>query len=219
MRFFNAITIIAYIDKFFTVHNPLRITGGTARGLRLTGPKSSRGGAIRPTSDRVREALFNILGDRIKGAVVLDLFAGTGALGLEALSRGANYVIFVDQSAESIELVRQNLLSCFKRPAASILRANLNKNSTFSKITENSSGRSSFNLVFLDPPYEKKLAMLSLIMLQKAELLAPGAHIVVEERWHEQLPPTIGKLRLKTNRRYGETGIWIYEHSDPLQQS
>ena len=88
----------------------MRITGGSARGRKLAAPKSD---LIRPTCDRVREALFNILGERIKGARVLDLFAGTGAVGAEALSRGAAFALFVDHSLDAGRLIEANLRTCF----------------------------------------------------------------------------------------------------------
>ena len=195
----------------------MRITGGTVRGRKLAGPKAGRAtSTIRPTSDRVREALFSILHDRLQNALVLDLFAGTGVLGLEALSRGAHHAVFVDQSTESIELIRQNLLHCFPQPAATILGADLNRHSSFSRLRSCLTERTTFDLIFLDPPYEKKLAMLTLIMIEKADILAPEARVIAEERWHEQLPRVIGRLHLETSRRYGETGIWIYKYVDPL---
>ena len=102
----------------------MRITGGSARGRRLAAPGSGRD-VIRPTCDRVREALFNLLGPRPAGSRVLDLFAGTGALGIEALSRGAVFALFVDRSLTAGRLIETNLRACLAHPAAAFVRLNL----------------------------------------------------------------------------------------------
>ncbi|MDH4319582.1 MAG: RsmD family RNA methyltransferase, partial [Desulfobulbaceae bacterium] len=112
----------------------MRITGGEIRGRKLSGPKESESHFLRPTSDRVREAIFNILGSEVEGRVVLDLFSGTGSLGLEALSRGAAQALFVDQSPSSLTLIKLNLEACFPALRAGILRANLGFPSGFHKI-------------------------------------------------------------------------------------
>ena len=104
---------------------PLRITGGTALNRKLKTPGQRKREVIRPTSDRVREALFNMLGDRVSGARILDLFSGTGSLGIEALSRGAAYAVFVDQHALSLDLIRTNLHTCFKHADVEIIRLGL----------------------------------------------------------------------------------------------
>ncbi len=188
----------------------MRITGGTARSRKLTCPGSSRNNAIRPTTDRVREALFSILNEYVAGAAVLDLFAGTGALGLEALSRGAACAVFVDRSPGALELIRMNLHLCFEQPPATVMRLDLDKNSAFQALGNKFSGNHPFDIIFLDPPYEKKLAEKTLLMVEKTGLAAAGGRIIAEERWSEELPETIGRLRLWKKRRYGETGIRIY---------
>jgi 16S rRNA (guanine966-N2)-methyltransferase len=187
----------------------LRITGGTAKGRILRGPKGA-GATIRPTSDRVREALFSILGRRIIGARVLDLFAGTGSLGLEALSRGAAGTVFVDQSPGALELIRSNLHLCFPRIPAELFRIDLGKEAGYSSLARRLPPGSKFDLVFLDPPYEKKLAELALKMVDTTGLVAAGGALVAEERWKVVLPEHAGSLGLELHRRYGETGIWLY---------
>src|SRR5271165_7013114 len=153
----------------------MRIVGGRLGGRTLAGPKSQ---AIRPTSDRLRESLFNILahghGDPVTGARVLDLFAGTGALGLEAMSRGARFALFVDDGAEARALMRQNVEALglggvtriFRRDATRLGAAHPNQ---------------PFGLVFLDPPYGKGLAEASLASLRDGGWLLPGALVIVEE--------------------------------------
>jgi 16S rRNA (guanine966-N2)-methyltransferase len=193
----------------------LRITGGTALNRKLKTP-AARGGeeSIRPTSDRVRESLFAILGERVAHSRVLDLFAGTGALGIEALSRGAASAVFVDRHPRSLDLVRINLRSCFPAADAQLIRLNLAGESSYRTLRRRISGTRAFDIVFLDPPYEKKLAELALTMVEKAGLLAAGGLAVVEERSGTPLPAGIGALSLKEARKYGETGIWIYKAGD-----
>jgi len=187
----------------------VRITGGTARGCRLTGPKRNNH-SIRPTSDRVREAIFNILGDRITGATVLDLFAGTGSFGLEALSRGAKSVVFVDNAPAALEIIGHNLRSGFTQPAARIFQFDLTWDKSLQTLHRQLSEGYRFSLIFLDPPYEKKLAEKLLKMVQRSGLPADKAIIIAEERQNQNLPAEIEQLQLSDRRRYGETGLWFY---------
>jgi len=186
----------------------VRITGGSARGRKLPAPRS---GLIRPTCDRVREALFNILGQRIMGSRVLDLFAGTGAIGIEALSRGAAQVLFVDQSPEAGRLIEANLRACIPRPHAAFLPLNLATLSHLRPLHAALTPGNHFDLVFMDPPYQKNLAQGVLAMVEKADILAEGALVVVEEHRRVSLPETVASLSLIDHRRYGETGLWFYE--------
>jgi 16S rRNA (guanine966-N2)-methyltransferase len=188
----------------------LRITGGSARGRKLMPPKSGQVD-IRPTSDRVREALFNIIAQRTTGSVVLDLFAGTGALGIEALSRGADFVLFVDKSREAGRLIEANLRLCFQQPQAAFVRLDLALHTTGQVIPLALPPATRFDLVFMDPPYAQKLAEPLLTKIEKTALLAPGALVVVEEHRNAALPSTAGGLTLINQRRYGETGLWFYE--------
>jgi 16S rRNA (guanine966-N2)-methyltransferase len=186
----------------------LRITGGSARGRKLTAPRSD---SIRPTCDRVREALFNILGQRIVGSRVLDLFAGTGAIGIEALSRSAASVLFVDQSREAGRLIEANLRACIPRPCAAFLPLNLATAANLQSLRAAMEPEGRFDLVFMDPPYQKNLAQRVLAMVEKADILTEGALIVAEEHRHVSLPETVASLVLIDHRRYGETGLWFYE--------
>ena len=197
----------------------MRVTGGLARGRRLRGPTSGTRSpsGFRPTCDRVREALFNILGDRTRGAAVLDLFAGTGALGLEALSRGAASALFVDASPESGRLVAENLRRCF--PDASALQAGflhlrLDASSSLARLAERLSRP--FDLVFLDPPYRTNLALETLSALASSDILAPEALVIAEEHRSAALPERVGALVLTDRRRYGESGLWFFAASPPV---
>jgi 16S rRNA (guanine966-N2)-methyltransferase len=153
----------------------MRIIGGRLRGRMLAGPRSQ---CIRPTADRLRESLFNILahgyGDPVSGARVLDLFAGTGALGLEALSRGAAFAVFVDSSAEARALVRENIASLGLGGVTRILRRDATELGA-AQIHE------PFSLVFLDPPYGQGLAERALSSARSGGWLRPEALVIVEE--------------------------------------
>jgi len=197
----------------------LRITGGKARSRKLIAPRATGKDCIRPTSDRVREALFSILGQAVSGARVLDLFAGTGSFGLDALSRGAGLVIFADEFPRALELVRKNLHNCFERPPAEVIRLDLSRESSYMILNKRFGQQFPFDIIFLDPPYEKKLAETSLTMIEKTGLVASKGVVIAEERWNVALPKRIGTLCLHLHRRYGETGIWIYNQQARDRQS
>ena len=153
----------------------MRIVGGALRGRALAAPKSQ---AIRPTADRLRESLFNILGhaydNPVSGARVLDLFAGTGALGIEAVSRGAAFALFVDEAAEARALLRENVTTLGLGGVTRIFRRDATKLGAADPVEP-------FALVFLDPPYGKNLAAKALASARGGGWLAPDALIVVEE--------------------------------------
>src|SRR3954470_23875242 len=153
----------------------MRIVGGRLRGRALAAPKSQ---AIRPTADRLRESLFNILthaySDPITSARVLDLFAGTGALGFESLSRGATFVQFIDDGAEARALLRQNVEALGLAAVTKIFRRDATKLGPAHPLEP-------FSLAFLDPPYGKGLAEKALASLRDGGWLTAGALLVVEE--------------------------------------
>lgn len=152
-----------------------------------------------------------MLGDLVLNARVLDLFAGTGSFGLDALSRGAEYAVFVDESSSALKIIRQNLQNCFKQPEAELIRLNLAKSLAFKTLKNRFAEDSFFNIIFLDPPYEKKMAESTLTMIEKTSLVAAEGVVIAEERWKISLPEKVGILKLQQQRRYGETGIWIYK--------
>lgn len=155
----------------------MRIVGGRLRSRAITGPKDA---GLRPTSDRAREALFDILahayGDPVTGARVLDLFAGTGALGLEAISRGAPYVLFVDEGVEARALLRQNIEQLGLGGVTRIFRRDATRLGPAHPLQP-------FDLVFADPPYGKGLAERSLVSAREGGWLKPQALVVVEEAY------------------------------------
>jgi len=180
----------------------MRVVGGRFKGLALAAPK---GQDIRPTSDRLREAVFNILAhsydDATDGARVLDLCAGTGALGLEALSRGARSALFVDLSAEARALIRRNL------EAAGIMGlARISKRDATHLGPAGAQG--GFTLAFLDPPYGEGISGKALTGLAKSGWLAKGALVLVEERAGVEIKIPTG-YREEESRTYGDTEIHI----------
>lgn len=183
----------------------MRIVAGKFRGLNLAAPKDDR---VRPTSDRVREALFNVLahnefgfGFRIDGARVLDLFAGTGALGLESLSRGAAYVLFVDDHFESRGLIRRNVEAAYATGATKIWRRDA---TGLGEMPTNAGGP--FDLVFMDPPYRKGLVAAALASVGAGGWLAPHA-VVVAEMAEDELFAAPDWVESLEERVYGDTKL------------
>lgn len=182
----------------------MRIVGGDFRGRPLATPRTQ---AIRPTTDRAREALFNVLihryGERLAGARVLDLFAGTGALGVEALSRGASYAVFIEESAEGRGLIRDNVeafgltgrTKIFRRDATALGEAGTLQ---------------PFGLLFADPPYGKGLGERALQSAKAGGWLVPGALCVVEEAASAPFAPGPG-FEVLDERAYGETVLRFIE--------
>ena len=172
----------------------MRIVGGRLRSRTIKGPK---GEGLRPTADRLREALFNILahgyGDPITGARVLDLFAGTGALGIEAISRGASFALFVDDGVESRALLRDNVAALGLGGVTRIFRRDATKLGPAHPLEP-------FSLVFLDPPYGKDLAEKALVSACEGGWLRPQALIVVEEAAAAgfKAPEGFGELERRT---------------------
>ncbi len=178
----------------------MRIVGGRLGGRVLATPKSQN---IRPTSDRLRESVFNILAhgyqDPITGARVLDLFAGTGALGLEAMSRGAAFALFIDDGAEARALIRQNVEALGLGGVTRIFRRDATR---LGSVHPNEP----FGLVFLDPPYRKGLAEKSLSSLHDGGWLMPRALVVVEEAADAQFAAPQGFAESE-RRRYDDTEL------------
>jgi len=176
----------------------MRVVGGKLRSRPIAGPRSD---SVRPTSDRLREALFNILthsyGDPVAGARVLDLFAGTGALGIEAISRGADYALFVDEGVEARALLRDNVESLGLGGVTRIFRRDASRLGPAHPLDP-------FSLVFLDPPYGKGLAEKSLISACDGGWLMPEALLVVEEAADAGFKAPDGFAELE-RRRYDDT--------------
>jgi 16S rRNA (guanine(966)-N(2))-methyltransferase RsmD len=179
----------------------MRVIGGALGGRRLAPVK----GRMRPTADKVRQAMFNILGDAVSQAQVLDLFAGTGALGIEALSRGAAQAVFVEENPESLKVLRRNLESLGLMERAQVLPW-----PALAALKKLAAQAGRFEVAFLDPPYGLGLAEKTLAALAEAGLMAPEAVIVVEHSRREQLPEAVGALTCQDLRRYGDTRVAFY---------
>jgi 16S rRNA (guanine966-N2)-methyltransferase len=183
----------------------MRIVGGRLRGRALAAPTSQ---AIRPTADRLREALFNILvhayGDPVTGARVLDLFAGTGALGLEALSRGAAFTLFVDDGAQARALLRENVAALGLGGVTRIFRRDATRLGAAHPVEP-------FTLAFLDPPYGQGLAEKALVSARAGGWLTSGALVVVEEAAKAAFAVPEGFEELE-RRAYDDTALAILRH-------
>jgi len=183
----------------------VRVIAGSARGRTLFSPVGNR---VRPTADRVKEALFSSLGSRIdsfNGLAVLDLFAGSGALGIEALSRGATTAIFVDSHPDSLLLVRKNLELTGLAKSAEILRLDVLKAVALLEADDKR-----FDIIFADPPYaEKELAEQLLLLLAAGSVTTADGIIALEtDSKAELLLPK--NLALLSKRVYGDTAVWIF---------
>jgi 16S rRNA (guanine966-N2)-methyltransferase len=181
----------------------LRIIGGTWRGRKLRFPA---GTAIRPTPDRVRETLFNWLGTAIDGARCLDLFAGSGALGLEALSRGAAHVTFVERDAAAARALRERLVE-WQAGDARVERTDA--------LRYLAGAPQPFDIVFLDPPFASELLTRAAALLEERHWLAAGARIYVECAAREGLPPLPASWRPLKAKQAGEVGYHLLAHSTP----
>lgn len=182
--------------------NAMRIIGGTLKGRRLA---TVRGDAIRPTSDRLRETLFNIIASRVPGSSLLDLCAGTGAIGIEALSRGAAEVTFVDVSKRAIALIRSNLELCRIESEVRLL----NRKATTAISSFASAGRQ-FDLVYLDLPYESAIHDSVLIALAGENILAPAAIVIIEHQRRKTLKPRYLSLQRFRQVRQGDSLLSFY---------
>ena len=175
----------------------MRIITGSARGCRLKTPKGAE--VTRPTADRVKESLFNILGQMVAGRKVLDIFAGTGNLGLEALSRGAESAVFVDKA--TAKLITENL-QLTRLQEKGIVRSG----DVFAELSRQAAGKAEFSLIFCDPPYHKGLWQQALRQIDASDgLMAENGILVVEHGAEENEIPELSRLQLVHNRRYGHT--------------
>lgn len=175
----------------------MRVITGSARGRRL---RTLEGMNVRPTTDKVKEAMFSAIQFQLPGAQVLDLFAGSGQLGIEALSRGAAHGVFVDQSSRSIAVVRENLETTgFTDVSAVVLKSQMD----FLRTTDQR-----FDIAFLDPPYGKGILEETLPVL--SEYMNPGGIVICEMETELNLPEKIGHLDLKKTYKYGKIKVVMY---------
>ena len=181
----------------------MRIIAGSAKGRPILAPK---GDLTRPTLDRVKESLFNILQFSVAGARVLDLYAGSGNLGLEALSRGAAHAVFNDADRQCAQLIRQNIERLGFSQSATVLQSDALQ--AISRLT----GTLPFDIVFLDPPYLAG-AQAALTALFTNGLISPNGIVTVEHDWNNPPTETAGLFRQIDRRKYGSTGISFFQHN------
>jgi 16S rRNA (guanine966-N2)-methyltransferase len=177
----------------------LRIVGGALGGRTL---RSVPGDGTRPTADRVRQSLFDLLGQRMDDLAVLDLFAGTGALGLEAISRGASSAVLVEKDARACGVILGNIDDLKVSGQARVLRGDLP-----AALSQLRGQR--FDLIFSDPPYALRAAQIAVDGLCSNDLLAPGARVVLEMEHREEKPVLPAELSLADERRYGDTVVLV----------
>lgn len=180
----------------------MRVITGSARGCRL---KELEGMETRPTTDRVKEGLFNIIQFDIEGRRVLDLFAGTGQLGIECLSRGAVSAVFVDRRADAVKLIRENLKATRLSEKARVVPGDSMEFLT--------ALRERFDLIFLDPPYEAGLLEPALAHIARFDILSPHGIIVAEHPAGRTLPALAAPYRLHKTYRYGKIALSVYRRS------
>lgn len=182
----------------------MRVIAGRLRGRRVDAPK---GVLVRPTYDRVRESMFAIIGSGIEGASVLDLFAGSGVLGIESMSRGARAVVFVDDDSRAVAVVRRNIEALGVAGACGVRRGDA------LRLLERGSLGAGFDVVFVDPPYRSGLHAKVLALLGEPGALEPGALVVVEHEAERELPQAFGTLELVRRERYGSTAVSFYSRA------
>jgi 16S rRNA (guanine966-N2)-methyltransferase len=175
----------------------LRVIAGELRGRRL---RTASGLRTRPTAERTREAIFNILGSTVQQAHVLDLFAGTGAYGIEALSRGAASALFIEVDRQACAVLAGNIQTCGMADKARVLRWDASRNLNCLRNHE-----PRFQLVFMDPPYGRSLVEPALSHLHQSRCAMDGAQLVVEHDRDDPLPEPAKPYRLRDQRRYGRT--------------
>ncbi len=181
----------------------MRIITGIYKGRKLESPV---GFDVRPTSDKVKEAVFNLLMNDIWDAVCVDLFAGTGSLGLEALSRGAKRCYFCDNSRQSLDLVKKNIKKCGAEEQSIILAGDYSR--ALNRIREKT------DIIFLDPPYSSGVYEKCLEQIDSLDLLSDEGIIIAEHGARDEMPQSAGRLEKVRERRYGRIMISIYRHKE-----
>lgn len=182
----------------------MRVIGGKYKGRYLVNFQADH---IRPTTDRVKESLFNILQSYIDGAEVLDLFAGTGNLGIEALSRGAQKVTFVEKNPKSLQLIKENLKALKIEEEYEIQKQDVMK---FLKST----GDLQYDLIFIDPPFTEKMAHDVMELLCQSQILKPGGILAIESAKKERMEDQYGSLIRHDKRDYGDKILSLFSYSE-----
>ena len=178
----------------------MRVISGIARGRKLS---SFKGSYIRPTSDRAKESLFNVLRDKVEGSAFLDLFAGSGSIGIEASSRGAENVVFVENHVTSIALIKKNLAKCdFLKLHIDVIQKDV--------LIYLTTARKKFDIIFIDPPYKTDLAEISLLSLNKKNLLKPNGIIVLEQYYKKAINHEINGLQCVKKKKIGDSAFSFF---------
>lgn len=191
----------------------MRVSGGESRGRALKAPKHK---GIRPTSDKAREALFSILADRVEGATFLELFAGTGAVGIDALSRGAEKAVFVDESGKAVRLIKENLEGLGYRGRAAVVGKDC-----LHFLSKTASELGPYDIVYVDPPYHEGTGERTMKALGSSgdeggeSFLASGAVVVYEHFKKPAAPERYGRLLKKKDYTYGDTVLSLYVLAGP----
>lgn len=180
----------------------MRVISGQFRGRKL---EKLEGMDIRPTSDRVKESLFNMLGARLFDCAFLDLFAGTGGIGIEAYSRGATQVVFIDESAKSIKVLKTNLEKLQIQEQVEVYNTDY-----INAINKLASDNRKFDIIFIDPPYLKGYAQNALVQLADNKVLKEDAIVIIEHDIQDKMPESAGNLNMQRQKKYGNTMLSLY---------
>jgi 16S rRNA (guanine966-N2)-methyltransferase len=184
----------------------VRVIAGTAKGRLL---KAVPGIGTRPTTDKVKEAIFSMIGPYFDGGLGLDLFAGTGGLGIEALSRGADRVIFIDMEKTSIQVIEDNLKTLGFKEQAEVYR-----NEAQRALQVLGRRGLKFDLIFLDPPYKMKQVDELLLLMEQMGMIQDHATVLVEHEAGHAYADEIGRFKVRKRTVYGDTAIAIYHYTD-----
>ncbi len=183
----------------------MRVITGFAKGRKLKAP---RGLETRPTTDRTKESLFNIIGNRIADVKFLDLYAGTGAIGIEAISRGAGLAVFVENNPRALKVIGENLALTGLADRAKVLSQDTER-----AIEMLSDEESKFDIIFMDPPYLKELVKTSLNKIDECGIIASGGLVITESSKLDILPECVGRLKLVRREKYGDTVLSFYQET------
>lgn len=184
----------------------MRVVSGSCKGRQL---KSIQGTQTRPTTDKVKAAIFNMIGPYFHGGVGLDLFAGSGSLGIEALSRGLDKVVFVELNEQAIRVIKENLRMCRLTEKAEVY-----KNTAERALKVIQKREMTFDYIFLDPPYKREWIKETIDIISKENILTPGGYIVCEHESSMELPERIDFFSRLKNERYGTVAISIYKREE-----
>ncbi|MBE7056344.1 MAG: 16S rRNA (guanine(966)-N(2))-methyltransferase RsmD [Ruminococcaceae bacterium] len=185
----------------------VRVVAGTARGMKLNTRDSEE---TKPTLDRVKEAMFSMLTPYLPGALVLDLFAGCGGLGIEALSRGALECVFSDKSKECCDIIKGNLVKTGFSERAFVRR------NDFTGTINDFDSREKFHIILLDPPYLKGLEREAIKLISSKKIYAPGAVIMAEHSMEDVMPDEIGNFVKEKDKKYGTVGVAVYVEKEQV---